>query len=130
MVALPSMNKTVLVVDDEQDIRESVAEALTDAGFTVSTAADGISGLALALKEHPEMILLDLVMPGYDGHTVLEKLRQDAWGRTAKVVVLSSMDDVGNIAGAHGNDITDYLIKAHSSLDEIVAKVRKNMYIS
>lgn len=122
------MNKTVLVVEDEQDIRDSVAEALTDAGFIVTTAVDGVSGLARALEDHPELILLDLVMPGYDGHTVLEKLRQDSWGRTAKVVVLSSMDDVGNIAGAHGNNITDYLIKAHSSLEDIVAKVRKNMF--
>jgi DNA-binding response OmpR family regulator len=128
VVAFRYMNKTVLVIEDEQDIRESVAEALTDAGFEVSTAPDGMSGLAKALEEHPELILLDLVMPGYDGHTVLEKLRMDSWGKTAKVVVLSSMDDVGNIASAHGSNITDYLIKAHSSLEDIVAKVRKNMY--
>lgn len=123
------MNKTVLLIEDEQDIRESVAEALTDAGFEVTTAPDGITGLKLALEQHPELILLDLVMPGYDGHTVLEKLRQDRWGKTARVVVLSSMDDVGNIAGAHEGNITDYLIKAHSSLDDIVAKVRKSMYV-
>lgn len=124
------MDKKVLVVEDEQDIREAVAEALTDAGFSVLTAPDGISGLALALKEHPDLILLDLVMPGYDGHTVLEKLRQDPWGKSARVVILSSMDDVSNIASAYGSDITSYIIKAHNSLDEIVKKARESLYVS
>lgn len=129
MVLSAHMEKTVLVVEDEQDIRESVAEALTDAGFTVLTAPDGLRGLQTALAEHPDIILLDLVMPGYDGHTVLAKLRVDSWGRNAKVIVLSSMDDVSNIVNAHSGTITDYLIKAHSSLDEIVNKVRENLYI-
>jgi DNA-binding response OmpR family regulator len=124
------MNKTILVVEDEQDIRESIAEALTEAGLRVLTAPDGMTGLKTALTEHPDLILLDLVMPGYDGHTVLKKLREDPWGQHAKVVVLSSMDDVGNIVNAHGGVITDYLIKAHSSLDDIVNKVRESLYVS
>ena len=122
------MEKTVLVIDDEKDICDSVGEALTDAGFHVLTAANGMDGLKLALSEHPDLILLDLVMPGYDGHTVLEKLRQDPWGETARVVVLSAMDDVGNIAGAYDGKIKNYIIKAHNSLDEIVKKVRENLY--
>jgi DNA-binding response OmpR family regulator len=122
------MEKTILIIEDEQDIREAVAEALSEAGFSVHTAPDGITGLKLALAEHPDLTLLDLVMPGYDGHTVLQKLREDAWGKNAKVLVLSSMDDVGNIAGAYGSDITDYVIKAHNSLDEIVKKVRQSLY--
>lgn len=124
------MEKTVLIVEDEQDIREAVAEALTDANFRVLTAPDGMTGLKVALAEHPDIILLDLVMPGYDGHTVLEKLRQDPWGKKAKVIVLSSMDDVGNIANAHDSNIIDYIIKAHNSLDEIVKKVRASLYIT
>lgn len=124
------MDKKVLVVEDEQDIRESVAEALTDAGFSVLTAPDGMTGLNTALAEHPDIILLDLVMPGYDGHTVMQKLRLDPWGKTVRVIILSSMDDVGNIAGAYDNAITDYVIKAHNSLDDIVKKVRESLYVS
>ena len=124
------MEKKVLVVEDEQDIREAVAEALTDAGFQVLTAPDGVSGLALALSDHPDIILLDLVMPGYDGHTVLEKLRLDPWGKNVRVIILSAMDDVGSIANAFGSDITSYIIKAHNSLDEIVKKVREDLYTS
>lgn len=124
------MDKKVLVVEDEADIREAVAEALTDAGFDVHTAPDGLTGLNTALTEHPDIILLDLVMPGYDGHTVLQKLRQDPWGRKVRVIVLSAMDDAGNIVGAYGGDVTDYIIKAHNSLDDIVKKVRESLYVS
>lgn len=123
------MSKKILVVEDEQDIRESVTEALEDAGFEVVTAADGIKGLKAALDEKPDLILLDLVMPGYDGQTVLDKLREDPWGRNAKVIILSSMDDVGNIVNAHYKNIVDYIIKPHNSLAEIVRKTREGLYI-
>lgn len=118
----------VLIVEDEIDIREAMAEAITEAGFTVSTAENGAVGLQAALSEHPDLILLDIVMPIMDGHEVLQKLRQDAWGRQARVIMLTSMDDVKNIATAHEGAIADYIIKAHSSLDDIVKKVRMTIH--
>lgn len=118
------MDKRILLVEDEPDIREAMAEALTDAGFQVSTASNGEVGLNLAISEHPDLILLDIVMPVLDGHGMLKKLRTDPWGRDAKIVMLTSMDDVQNIAHAHEVSIVDYIIKAHSSLDEITNKVK------
>jgi two-component system OmpR family response regulator len=122
------MEKKVLIVEDEPDIREAMAEAIAQAGFQVSVAENGATGIQVALDEHPDLILLDIVMPIMDGHAFLKKLRLDSWGRTAKVIMLTSMDDVRNIAGAHTGDIEDYLIKAHSSLDDIVQKVREVIY--
>lgn len=122
------MEKSVLIIEDETDIREAMAEAVADAGFAVAEAPNGTAGLEKALAEHPDLILLDIVMPIMDGHTFLSKLRTDAWGKTAKVIVLTSMDDVQNIAGAHEGAITDYLIKAHSSLEDIVNKVKLEIY--
>jgi DNA-binding response OmpR family regulator len=118
------MQKRILVVEDEPDIREAMAEALVDAGFEVLTAQNGQEGLDTALTAKPDLILLDIIMPILDGHGMLQQLRQDPWGQDAKVVMLTSMDDVKNIASAHEGAITDYIIKAHSSLDEIVNKVR------
>ncbi|MCB9812447.1 response regulator [Candidatus Nomurabacteria bacterium] len=118
------MSKTILLVEDEADIREAMSEAIADAGFTVLTAENGKAGLETALEKHPDLILLDIVMPIMDGHEMLEHLRQDAWGKKVKVIMLTAMDDVQNIAGAHEGSITDYLIKAHSSLEDIVAKVK------
>lgn len=122
------MEKHILIVEDETDIREAMAEAATQAGFIVSTAENGKVGLEKALEEKPDLILLDIVMPIMDGHTLLQKLRTDTWGRTVKVVMLTSMDDVQNIGSAHDGAITDYIIKAHSSLDEIIAKVKMIIY--
>ena len=122
------MEKHILIIDDEPDIREAIAEAVAQAGFKVSTAGNGSVGLQTALNEKPDMILLDIVMPIMDGHTMLKKLRQDPWGKTVKVIILTSMDDVKNIGSAHEEHITDYIIKAHSSLDDILTKVRAIIY--
>ena len=121
------MTKNILIIEDEVDIREAMAEAVQDAGFNVTTAANGAIGLSMALEQKPDLILLDIIMPVMDGHETLKKLREDEWGRNAKVIVLTAMDDVINIASAHEGSITDYIIKAHSSLDDIVKKVRQEL---
>lgn len=118
------MSKRILLVEDEQDIREAMAEALTEAGFEVVTAENGAIGLEKAFQIEPDLILLDIVMPEMDGHQMLKKLREDPRGRSTKVIMLTSMDNVKNIAGAHEGAISDYIIKTHTSLDEIVKKVR------
>lgn len=118
------MNKKILLVEDEQDIREAMEEALQEAGFEVITADNGVNGLKAALENKPDLILLDIIMPEMDGHTMLAKLRGDQWGKNVKVIMLTSMDNVTHVAGAHELNITDYIIKAHSSLDDIVKKVR------
>lgn len=118
------MSKNILIIEDEADIREAMAEAVQDAGFNVTTAANGSIGLSMALEQKPDLILLDIVMPVMDGHETLKRLREDEWGRSVKVIVLTAMDDVINITSAHEGSITDYIIKAHSSLDDIVKKVR------
>lgn len=122
------MDKKILIVEDEADIREAMAEAVAEAGFTVVTAVDGAVGLEKALAEQPDIILLDIVMPVLDGHGMLKKLRQDPWGQHAKVIMLTSMDDVQNVGIAHEHKITDYLIKPHSSLAEIVNKIREHVF--
>ncbi len=118
------MDKKVLIVEDEPDIREAIAEAITQVNISVSTAENGQVGLKKALEEEPDLILLDIVMPVLDGHGMLAKLREDSWGKNAKVIMLTSMDDIKNIGQAHEGNIADYIIKAHSSLDEIVTKVK------
>lgn len=119
------MNKHILIVEDEPDLREAMVEVLTEAGFNVSAAGDGSSGLETAVAEKPDLILMDLMMPIMDGHEMLRRLRLDPWGRNAHVVVLSAMDDVNNIGHAHEGKLEDYIIKAHTSLDELVNKVRE-----
>lgn len=124
------MSKKILVIEDEPDIREAIAETLSDEGFDVTTASDGMDGLAKALEVRPDLILLDIVMPQMDGHETLEKLRNDPdpWGRSVKVVMLTSMDSAKNVADAYKETISDYIIKSHNSLDEIVKKVKMILF--
>lgn len=122
------MTKRILIIEDEPDIREAMAEALVQAGFDALTAENGSVGLEMAITEKPDIILLDIIMPIMDGHETLSRLRQDPWGKSVKVIMLTSMDDVKNIGTAHEGGITDYIIKAHSSLDDIVKKVKLEIY--
>ena len=122
------MSKKILIVEDEADIRNAIAEAITEAGFEVFIATNGAEGLEQAIANQPDLILLDLKMPVMDGQEALKRLRQDPWGRNAKVIALTSMDDAQSVAMAHTGDIEDYIIKVHNSLDDILRKVREAVY--
>lgn len=67
--------KRILIIEDEADIQEALAETFTDANFTVLTAPNGAVGLDMAITEQPDLLLLDLKMPVMDGHEVLRRLR-------------------------------------------------------
>jgi DNA-binding response OmpR family regulator len=123
-------NPKILIVEDEVDIREALADMFTQYNFQVYTATNGKEGLDVALQEHPDVILLDINMPIMDGHETLRHLRADEWGKDAKVVVLSALDDIKNIAEAHDERITKYIVKAHTTLAAIVSNVNEVLYNS
>jgi len=97
-------NKVLLIAEDEPSLRYILRDKLSNIGFTVFEAADGEEGLAVAMKEHPDLILLDLVMPKMDGISMLKKLRESDWGKSVKVLVLTNLDETGKISEAveHG----------------------------
>ncbi len=122
------MEKHILVIEDEVDLREAMMEALHEEGYKVSGAENGQVGLEAALRDHPDLILLDLMMPIMDGQEMFRRLREDEWGRSANVVILTAMDDVNNIGLAHEAKPLDYFIKAHHSLDDLVKQIRLLLY--
>jgi CheY-like chemotaxis protein len=89
--------KTVLVVDDEPDVRAYLAAILRDAGFQVVTAGDGEAALALIRQHPPDFISLDLVMPRMSGHKLLYELRKDKTLSRIPVVVVTAhaQDELG-----------------------------------
>jgi DNA-binding response OmpR family regulator len=117
-------NKAVLIVEDEVDLREAVTTALTQEGFSVLAASDGEAGLAMALKEKPSLILLDITMPKMDGLQVLTALRQDAWGKNVYVIVMTANDDLGKVAEVIEAGGNEYVVKTDISLGGIVEKVK------
>jgi CheY-like chemotaxis protein len=82
---------TVLVVDDEWDIRELLVDTILDTGLAVIEAGDGKTALERASKDHPDLILLDVWMSGMDGFEVLRKLRENADTENIPVVLLTAM---------------------------------------
>ncbi len=125
VLAYTYMNKKILIVEDEEDIREAISEAVTSAGYEVKTAENGQVGLDIAFEWKPDLILLDLVMPRIDGHEVLRVLREDEWGETVKVIVLTAMDRPFNVAMANMGNAEDYIIKGQKTLEEIVEKINQ-----
>ena len=85
--------RKVLVIDDDAAMREGLSRMLSQAGFWVAVAADGEEGLQLAKSLHPDVITLDVLMPGLDGWSVLTQLKEDPKLRQIPVVLLTMMDD-------------------------------------
>lgn len=84
--------RRVLIVDDDADIRAAIGEILASEGFAVSEAADGLEGLRRAREEHPDVILLDLAMPGMDGFAFRAEQRTDEALAPIPVVVISASE--------------------------------------
>ena len=79
----------ILVVDDDHDIVDVVISTLTEAGYLCCAAYDGESALEIAHREHPDLIFLDIVLPGIDGFSALRKLRRDEATRDVPIIMIS-----------------------------------------
>jgi len=121
-----ALNKKVLVVEDEKLLGDALELKFTHAGFVVLRAENGQVGLEITIKEHPDIILLDLMMPVMDGKTMLRMLRDIPEFKTLPVLVLSNAGDIDNIRETQMYyGATDFLIKSNVTTDEIIAKVNK-----
>ena len=117
----------ILVVEDEAPTALALCDKLEHEGYTVLKANDGRSGLEVALKEHPELILADLKMPEMNGMEMIRQLRADAWGKGAKVIILTNMSDVAKIEEAMVHGAFFYMVKGDSSMSDILEKVRSQI---
>jgi len=112
--------KTILVVDDEPQIVKLVRDYLEHGGFSVLTAADGPSALRIAATQHPDLVILDLGLPGIDGLDVTRSLRRN--GTVPIIMLTARTDESDKLVGLElGAD--DYLTKPFSP-KELVARVR------
>lgn len=119
------MKKNILIVEDDILELDVLAKKFQREQFNVSVAHDGMEGLEKALKEKPDMVLLDIVMPRMDGFTMLQKLRADTWGQTVPVIVLTNLGDAAtSLRALSDTAIVGLLIKSDWSLEDLVAKVR------
>ena len=116
-------NKTkILVVDDEPNIEQTLQDRLEMNEYMVVTACNGKEGLNTALKEMPDIVLLDVIMPIMDGHEMLEALRRHPDGRDIAVIMLTARSQTNDIARANACGIEDYIVKPFD-LSELLAKI-------
>ena len=116
--------KSVLIVDDEQDIVRPLAFRLEVEGFQVSLEPDGQMGYDRAVAEHPDLILLDLMMPGLDGVTVCNMLKQRVETRGIPIIMVTAKTKMGDVERAFAAHADDYIAKPFE-WSELLAKVRR-----
>ena len=114
-----SNTNKVLVVDDSKVYLQMLLDKLSEKGMQISQAKDGQEGLDKALAEKPDLVILDVVMPGMDGFAMLEKLRSDSWGENVPVVMLSGLTHPRNSNKAKTDKNLIYLVKEDCKPDDI-----------
>lgn len=110
---------TILVVDDDPAIRSLVSDSLAFEGYEVRTAEDGFAGLRAIEALRPDCVLLDVMMPGLDGHQVLQRIRAAEDGSTLPVVMLTAYADDANAWQAWTEGV-DYFLAKPFDAEELI----------
>jgi len=118
------MAKTILIIEDDKFLRELISRKLTGEGFDVLEAVDGEDGIKKIKEGKPDLVLLDLILPGIDGFEVLAKLRDDAEISSIPVIILSNLGQREEVEKGLKLGAIDYLIKAHFTPGEIIEKIK------
>lgn len=119
----------VLLVEDDSFLRDISSRKLTKEGFTVYEAVDGEQAVLGASKVKPDIILLDIILPIYDGFQILEKIRANPNPEVNKtpIIMLSNLGQDNDIKRAMDMGANDYLVKAHFTTEEIVEKIKSHL---
>jgi DNA-binding response OmpR family regulator len=117
----------VEIVEDDVYLLSTLTRAFEAEGIKVLQAKDGKEGYDIAIKNQPDAILLDIVMPVMSGLEMLTKLRKDAWGKDAMVMVLSNLGDADTVRETNSKKVGAFFIKADWKLDAIISEVKKRL---
>jgi DNA-binding response OmpR family regulator len=120
--------QTVLIIEDDTNIRDMYTDAFNGVGLTVFTAKNGDEGVTMAFTHHPKVILVDIMMPGKNGHQVVAEIRKDSWGKDARIIYLTNMTDAENVVNAVAQKPEEYIIKSQMEVKEVINIVRTAMY--
>lgn len=119
--------KKILVVEDDESLRDAISEVLRSKNFLLIEAVNGKEGVEKALSEHPDLILLDLIMPVMSGMEAISEIRKDKWGKKVPIIILTNLD-------ASDDRLTEdvvkgmplyYLIKSDIKIHDVVSTIEK-----
>lgn len=115
----------ILLIEDDSFLAGMYATKLKLEGFKVLLAASGEKGLVLAKKEAPDLILLDIVLPGIDGFAVLQELKKAEGTKKIPVIMLTNLSESNDVEKGLSLGAVDYLIKAHFMPQEVIEKIKR-----
>lgn len=119
--------KKILIIEDEDAMLDALAESFKREGVAeLFTARNGEDGLALARKEHPDLLLVDILMPKMDGLTMLKELRKDEWGENAKAIILTNFDTTDQmLKDVALAEPSYYLLKSNWRIEDVILKAKE-----
>lgn len=115
--------KTVLIIEDEQDIRDVYTEVLQDSGYAVIGAGDGNTGKDMAFNQTWDLMLLDIMLPGEDGLHVLKEVKSNPSLASKPIILLTNLGSEPIINESFNVGADGYLIKSEITPDKIIAEV-------
>ena len=118
------MAKTILIIEDDKFLRELIVRKLKDEKYQIVEASDGEEGLEKVKKKLPDLVLLDLILPGIDGFEVLSKIKEEHALSSIPVIILSNLGQREEVERGLKLGAVDYLIKAHFTPREIIDKIK------
>lgn len=119
--------KTILVVEDELDMRQALSEALKYKGFSVIEASNGGEGLEEAISRRPDLIILDILMPKVNGMEMMKKLRgHNDWGKSVPIIILTNLSaDERIMKGILEDEPAYYFVKSDWKIPDVIEKVKE-----
>ena len=119
------MAHKILLVEDDPFLIDIYTTKLKEAGFEVVVADDGKKAIALAQKEAPELIALDIVLPHVDGWDILRQIKADPQLQNTKVIILSNLGQKEEMEKGFSLGASGYLVKAHHTPSQVVEEIKK-----
>jgi len=124
---MQKIDKKILVVEDDDLTLKMLSSSLREEGFFVFEAIDGKEALDIALKECPDLVLLDVVIPEIDGMTVFKRLRESGCCKKTTIILLTNLGETKAITEALENGMCDFMIKTDWSVGDVVNRVKKHL---
>jgi len=120
-------DKKILVVEDDELTLKMLSDTLRAEGFFVFEAMDGSEALDVALKQCPDLILLDIVIPEIDGMTVFKRLREAGCCKDTTIILLTNLEETKAISEALEEGKCDFMVKTNWTIGDVVKRVKEHL---
>ncbi|MDD5566794.1 MAG: response regulator [Patescibacteria group bacterium] len=119
--------KFILIIEDEQTLARSLTDKLTRSGYRVESEIEGVRGLRKVVETKPDLVILDIILPGLNGLKVLKSLKSKSCTKDIPVILVSNVDDKESQDEGMKLGAANYLIKTNVSLAKIIQEIERHI---